>query len=213
MCSVLPMIDCHSPIHPSPEDCMTILQILDVDQQKQSDMHINRKRKVQFAPSPSIASSAAADVCTLQPSCADKLWYRKSEISQFKADARQLVQAIRSPNEFLEDDSLRGLESSTLERRIHRHKTIQCTLSAYRKNMNPEDVAKIARICGTWNAEVAFVQACHDYFAVYPRKQVKIPKVSNQPPAFPFALRKGKSRTLPYHQHKQPQRNVRRRIS
>ncbi|CAJ1955739.1 unnamed protein product [Cylindrotheca closterium] len=173
-------------------------------------MHCKR-RKVQFASSPSIVSPA--DDSTLQPHCPDQLWYRKSEISKFKADTRQLVKAIRSPEEVLKDSSLRGLESSTLERRLYRHKTIQCTLSAYRKNMNIEDVAKIARVCGTWNVEIAFVQACHDYFAAYPTKQVKLPKVSFQPPDFPFALRKPKSRNLQYDHRDQPQRNVRRRIS
>lgn len=199
---------------------MTILQILESDTQKQSDkrcalgsdMLRTRRRKVQFAPFPSIVARTA-DEC-LHQTCVEDLWYRKSQISEFKADARQLVQSIRSPEEFLKDDSLRGLESSILERRLHRHKTIQCTLSAYRKNMNADDVAKIARVCGAWNEEVAFVQACRDYFAAYPRnQQVELPKVPSQPPPFPFALRKGKSRTVDHHHKRQPQRNVRRRIS
>eukprot|EP00526_Cylindrotheca_closterium_P022522 CAMPEP_0113611088 /NCGR_PEP_ID=MMETSP0017_2-20120614/5369_1 /TAXON_ID=2856 /ORGANISM="Cylindrotheca closterium" /LENGTH=178 /DNA_ID=CAMNT_0000520011 /DNA_START=287 /DNA_END=823 /DNA_ORIENTATION=+ /assembly_acc=CAM_ASM_000147 len=167
----------------------------------------NKRRKVQFAPSPSIVASTESP----QPD-ADQLWYRKSEISEFKADARRLVQATRSPEDFLKDASLRGLESSTLERRLYRHKTIQCTLSAYKKSMNPEDVAKIAHICGTWNVEVAFVEACRDYYAAYPRKQVVVPKVSSEPPAFPFALRRAKSRAPPCH-HEQPKRKVRRRLS
>ncbi|KAL3941499.1 MAG: hypothetical protein SGBAC_004145 [Bacillariaceae sp.] len=204
----------HSPIHPSPEDCITILQILDTggDQRKGSISPRKKRRKVQFAPSPSLGASAA---CSTHPASAtEELWYTKSEIREFKAEARQLVHSIRSPKDFIKDDLLRGLESSTLERRLFSHKTIQCTLSAYKKNMNPEDVAKIARICGTWNAEIALVQACRDYSSVYNHEmQAKVPKVSTQPPAFPFALRKAKSRALPQCHPEQPERSVRRRVS
>lgn len=191
------------PVHPSPEDCIKILQILDMPHTTTT-----RRRRVQIAPQPSIVPSAKADYELNQ------LWYKRSEINEFKAEARQLVLATSSPKAFLKDDSLRGLESSTLERRLHRHKTIQCTLSAYKKKMNPEDVAKIARICATWNTETAFVQACRDYYTVYPPnepKQVKVPRVSSRPPAFPFALRRAKSRTLPSF-HEQTQRRVRRRV-
>lgn len=218
MCRVSPMdyfststSSSSTPVHPSPEDCIKILQILGDSPQKQSDMMPFKRRRVHFASEPLIISSSGE----CMQDFASQLWYKRSEINEFKLEARQLVLATTSPKSFLKDDSLRGLESSTLERRLHRHKTIQCTLSAYKKNMNTDDVAKIARICATWNTEIAFVQACRDYYTVYPPhelQQIKVPKVSSKPPAFPFALRRAKSRTIPTFQE-HDQRRVRRRVA
>lgn len=180
--STITMIDYYPsspvPVHPSPEDCMKILQILGdspIKQQNDSQYNSNnasvRRRRVHFSSEPATVVSESSDALDF----ADQVWYKRSQINEFKTEARQLVLSTTSTKAYLKDDRLRGLESSTMERRLHRHKTIQCVLSAYKKHMTQEDVAKISRVCATWNTQIAFVQACRDHYTVYPpNQQVKV---------------------------------------
>jgi hypothetical protein len=194
--------------HPTPADCLTILQILEDDCIPSSGTRTSKRtRRVHFSTEHFSTSSRHS------PQNADRLWYQPAEIISFKQEARKLVKASRS-NLFHSDDMMRGLESCTLERQLNRHKTIQCILSAHKKGMKPDDTAKIAKICAAWSEEVAFVQACHDYCNVYqPTMKGQLPKLSNSPPEFPFALRRGKSRSNNRDQSSSRRRRVRRRMT
>lgn len=121
------------------------------------------------------------------------LWYQRQEILLFKKQARDLFlqHASRSLKE--SDDLVlpRGLECCYMERRVYRHKTIQCILGAVRKGMSSDEVAKVSRMCSVWNEGIALIQACKDYCSVYkPSMRSLIPKLSNNPPEFPFALKR-----------------------
>jgi hypothetical protein len=204
-------VSSHSPTpHPTPEDCLTILQILDdncIDLPSSGTRTFKRIRRVRFSAEQCSTSSRYS------PQNADRLWYQPAEIISFKQQARKLVKASRSSS-FHNDDMMRGLESCTLERQLNRHKTIQCILSAYKKGMKPDDTAKIAKICAAWSEEVAFVQACHDYCNVYqPTMKGQIPQISNTPPEFPFTLRRGKSRSNNRDQSSSRRRRVRRHMT
>jgi hypothetical protein len=148
------------------------------------------KRRVRFAP---VVSSS-----TPNPLARDdlkQLWYNRQDLAAFSSEARKLASSDRSKYQVCE--SLRGLECRTLERRLHRHKTIQCTLSAHKKGMNADQTARVARTCTAWNEEIAFFQACHDYYNIYhPSITPSIPEVSNTPPKFPFELKRAANDTF-----------------
>jgi hypothetical protein len=183
-------------ILPTPEDFMALTKVL--------AKPTTTKRRVRFAP----AVSSSSSTCPLAREELSELWYNQQDLANLKYQARKLAMAARQHGNKHNYDVLRGLENCTLERHLHRHRTIQCTLSAHRKGMSAGETAMIARRCTAWNEEIAFVQACHDYCTVYqPSIAAGIPEVSNTPPKFPFALKRA------IVDLSEPQRRVRRRTS
>jgi hypothetical protein len=178
-------------LHPSPEDCLTILEILGFEMQSSSSSHPNsmhQKRRVRFSMQPSIQVPTNRSDRDQQ-----SFWYQQREIVAFKKQARKNFKS----------------HGGTLQRQLHRHKSIQCTLSAYKKGMSIENIAKVARACAKWSREIAFMQACHDYADAYqPQLTKTIPKLSNIPPEFPFALKRAKSSRTNF----PTKRRVRRRV-
>ena len=117
------------------------------------------------------------------------LWYNRQDLSLFKYQAREIVSS--STLQSRKGDILRGFEGCSLDRQWYKHMTIQCTVSAYEKGMSRKRIASMAQRCGEWNKEVAFIQACHDYFEIYrPSLVSEIPEVPVTPPKFPFAMKR-----------------------
>ena len=175
-----------SATHPSPEDCLNILRILGDDEDDKETPY----RRVRFNMNHSFTTTLLDDSSSL-----DDMWYQPQEIFAFRKQARKLLKTRKKNNQGImmmncDDEVFRGLECWVLERRLHRHKTIQCTLSAYKKGMSSDVTAQIANRCAAWSREIAFVQASHDYYNVYqPSMASRIPKLSNIPPEFPFTLK------------------------
>ena len=167
---------------PSLKDCMTIprKEMPDIVSVK------GRRRRARFSPLVSVSTDTHSthDV---------SLWYNRVEIFAFKEHIKEQARNFFLENKTNEQSNElpRGLEAYNLERRLHRHRTIQCTLSAYRKGMKAEDVAKVAHACGVWNNGIALIQACKDYCEVYQPSMIsQVPQLSSNPPKFPFALKR-----------------------
>lgn len=167
---------------PSLKDCMTI------PRKEMSDIVSVKggRRRARFSPLVSVSTDTHSthDV---------SLWYNRAEISAFKEHIKEQARNFFLENKTNEqtNELPRGLEAYNLERRLHRHRTIQCTLSAYRKGMKAEEVAKVAHACGVWNCGIALIQACKDYCEVYQPSMIsQVPKLSSNPPKFPFALKR-----------------------
>ena len=191
--------------HPSPEDCLKILRIL------QDDHPESTSRRVRFNTLPSF--NASLDSISLDM---DSLWYQPAEITAFRKKARKSLKRFQKMKDLglVTNAKFRGLECWALERRLYRHRTIQCTLSAHKRGMGPDLTAQIARRCTLWNEEIALLQASHDYCHAYePAKASSIPKVFNVPPEFPFSLIPAISRTRDHsHISSKKRRRVRRRM-
>ena len=134
---------------PSLKDCMTIPRkeiMADIVSVK------GGRRRARFSPLVSVSTDTHSthDV---------SLWYNRAEISAFKEHIKEQARNFFLENKTNEqtNELPRGLEAYNLERRLHRHRTIQCTLSAYRKGMKAEDVAKVAHACGVWNCGIALI--------------------------------------------------------
>ena len=133
------------------------------------------------------------------------LWFSREDLAQFKYQSRRLSNAGVSDKKAF--DSLRGLECNSLGRLMHKHMTVQCIVSAYKKGMSPREIAAMARVCSNWNGEVALLQACHDYFDVHqPNLASNFPRVPSTPPKFPFELKRA---TINTHRNA---RRLRRRV-
>ena len=136
-----------------------------------------------------------------------ELWYSPHDLAAFKFEARKLSAALASGRKT--EESLRGFENSSLERLMYRHMTIQCVVSAHKKQMSPRQIAEMSRKCTQWNEEVAFFQACHDYCDVYqPAALPSLPKVPTTAPQFPFQLKRAAQESP-----SSCRRRVRRRLS
>jgi hypothetical protein len=134
------------------------------------------RRQVRFAPLVSTCSSSPLPFEDLK-----ELWYDPKDLASFKSQARKAL--ARSSI----SDDIRGLEHCNVERQKHKFLCIRCTLSANRKGLSPDETAIVAKKCTAWSEEVAFLQACHDYYTVYePTMTASIPHVSIIPPEFPY---------------------------
>lgn len=169
----------------------------------QSNLPISQRKRTRVRFSPSVATCEAKHSETENDTNA--LWYNRQALAAFKTEAKQQFMVHQLYRIHGGQDSLRGLENCTVQRQYWRHRTIQATLSAHKKGMNGLDIAAVSRKCTTWNEEIAFVQACHDYCEVYQPEMI-LPQVPVNPPRFPFELKRAN------HQESQ-RRRVRRRTS
>jgi hypothetical protein len=155
---------------------------------------------VRFAPMVSVSPS----LC-IPPLDVSRVWYNSNDLAGFKRSAKEAAAAFfdrggRNSSSVLllrddgscsgendDDDDHRGIECCSYGRQRQRFLAIRCTLSAHRRGMGADETAKVSQRCTAWNAQVAFVQACHDYATVYqPNLSHMIPPVHAEPPAFPY---------------------------
>jgi hypothetical protein len=153
------------------EDYITLIKMLSIEP--------SRKR-VRFEPTVSSSNPGPLSQEDLRA-----LWYDRQDLAQFRSELRKLASSAGSLN----CNSLRGLESSSYSRKLHKHMTIQCTISAHKNGMSADQTAAMSRKCTEWNERVAYAQACHDYCNVY-QPSMALPELSNKPPQFPFALKR-----------------------
>lgn len=145
-----------------------------------SDMSLLKRRIVRFAPMISVSPSNG-----VSPTEASQVWYTVTDLAGFKYNAKVAAYSFRMGTPSCED--VRGIESSTSARQTRRFLAVRCTLSAHRNGLSADETAFVAQRCTAWNAEVAFVQACHDYAEIYrPDLSRMIPEVDIVPPEFPF---------------------------
>ncbi|KAG7343422.1 hypothetical protein IV203_021367 [Nitzschia inconspicua] len=118
-----------------------------------------------------------------------QIWYGASELFAFRREGRDIALSFRKGLVPASPGQYRGFENTAPNRQQQRHLSIRCTLSAHRKGLNTEDTASVAKMCNEWSTELAFVQACHDYFDIYqPHLTCMIPDISSIPgPHYPSA--------------------------
>ena len=143
--------------------------------------NIPKKKCVSFATTMMIAS-----IDRFNDEEVKQVWYEVKELNHFKREAREAAISYRKGL----DGDFRGFENCTFIRQKQRFMSIRCTLSAFHKGLSPRDVAKVAQTLNSWANDVSFIQACHDYAAIYESSMTNsIPCVSSmQPPEFPFAV-------------------------
>ena len=132
-----------------------------------------------------------------------KLWYDGKTISNFRSNAIKLVSSLGRNSKGddqheITTETKRGLERWALPRQLHRHKTVQCIVSAYKKGLSSHQTMMMSQRCSSWNVEIALFQACHDYYEVHQQHSGMIsplPVELNTPPPFPFELTRIKKRT------------------
>jgi hypothetical protein len=92
-------------------------------------------------------------------------WYSYDELIAFKQESVQFAvySTARSGSFALP----RGMEGCTKERLKHKANTVRCVVVAHKKGKSPDYVAALSQKCSGWNTELAFHQACRDYFELY----------------------------------------------
>eukprot|EP00539_Tryblionella_compressa_P004870 CAMPEP_0178768476 /NCGR_PEP_ID=MMETSP0744-20121128/20265_1 /TAXON_ID=913974 /ORGANISM="Nitzschia punctata, Strain CCMP561" /LENGTH=202 /DNA_ID=CAMNT_0020424561 /DNA_START=128 /DNA_END=736 /DNA_ORIENTATION=+ len=145
---------------------------------------------------------------------AKHIWYEKTDLMNFRRDARDVALSFRKGVAPATPGAYRGFESVAPLRQRQRHLSIRCTLSAHRKGLSVDETASIARRCNSWSNEVAFVQACHDYADIYrPDMSCMIPVVTSMaPPAFPYTVVVQSKRRVSVQGDQDSGRRVRQRV-
>jgi hypothetical protein len=150
-----------------------------------------RRRRVRFASAITWVDSSTSNLTSEEVS---ERWYGLSELTAFKAQAKQLAKSERTNRPSVQhadgDSTMRGLESYSAARQTYKHMAIRCTLSAHNQGMSADDTALVASICSAWNDEMSRIQAFQDFCHVYrPSMLNHIPKVASVPSTFPFPLK------------------------
>jgi hypothetical protein len=199
---------------PTAEDLAFLLDCFNADQQQ---LPQEEERHVRFAP---VVTSAPPATNPLAFEDLKEFWYSADELGQFKMQARNLVRGgHKSTATSGEEESLRGFEHTNPLRQRHRRMTIRCTVSAARQGLRGEQLESVARKCTQWNADIALMQACHDFAIVYKPQMViaRIPPAGGEnPPAFPFAVKSSSSSKRCYSNDNNTDaatRNVRQRVT
>jgi len=141
----------------------------------------------------------------------DDVWYRHSELVQFKDDARNLSRQIRGVCDLVEADqplldtridlalqqtnncSSRGLENRvSLERQRNKLLATRVIVKAQERYANPEELAMLASKCTAWAKEVALCTGYQDFYQVYNPTMVHlVPNTMSS--KFPFDTKRSSS--------------------
>jgi hypothetical protein len=144
------------------------------------------RKQVRFAEAETTEIESPS-VSTAQPPPSSRAdiqsrWYSKGELNAFKSSSVQLVTYSRRMfgiNALLP----RGLEAWTRLRSQHRAKTVRCVVAAYKQGRGADYTAELSRKLSGWNTELAFTDACRDYFECYrPMLAHLVPYVLSGPP-------------------------------
>jgi hypothetical protein len=169
----------------SNEDFASLLKALT---SKDASKQQPRRKRVRF--SSKLSCCSISNKLTREES--KSLWYDAQTIFTFRSNARRTAFSMERKahvEQQEEEKNTRGLEICTFERQLHRHKTIQCILSSCQNGHIPERTAMMAQQCSAWNRDMAILQACHDFFEAH-QPHLRLPKICNTPPAFPFQLKR-----------------------
>jgi len=151
------------------------------------------KRKVEFAAETfDIQETTTPATSFVTNDDLQSRWYSTDELVSFKKTAVQLT--IHSANHFGPCAMPRGMEGCTAERLKHQKNTIRCVVLAHKKQKGAEYTAAISQKCSSWNKDLAFHQACRDYFEIYePNLIGQIPPVQSGPPKIELVKRRSSS--------------------
>ena len=110
----------------------------------------------------------------------NELWYKPSDLSQFKSDARDICRLLKEEGmvgDILLDvelsnsncgDCTRGLEHRiSIERQKNKYITMRAILKAQQRYSKPEQLAHVAIKCTAWAKEVALVTGYQDFYQAY----------------------------------------------
>ena len=143
----------------------------------------------------------------------DEIWYRTSDVEEFRSNARDLCRQLRQDSNVTTEDSVRGLEYRTsADRQTRKDLTIKCVLKAQTKTSSARTLAYVYHKCNAWTVDAAKVAAASDYSAAYdlPASDAPIPPMANYP--LPFRYRSHKKRTSEICSPSDPERRVRRKV-
>ena len=130
------------------------------------------------------------------PRNAKHIWYRKTDMSAFKAECRRIVslnQELCTNNQQQQQQPsclslYRGLECYSLRRKKQKIIANRCVLNAQKVGMMATDIAIMYRNTNYWSSDVAFIQGIQDYVDVYPVASCMIPSPPSPSPPFLFAV-------------------------
>ena len=137
-----------------------------------------RRRRVSFETAENETHIAASSDMTQEERC--ELWYKPSDLNQFKSDARDICRRLRDEGmvgDILLDvelsnsncaDCTRGLEHRvSVERQKNKYITMRAILKAQQRYSKPEQLAHVAIKCTAWAKEVALVTGYQDFYQAY----------------------------------------------
>lgn len=140
-------------------------------------------------------------------------WYSKDELSIMKSSAVQLWASRRKafgPHVA----TPRGMESYTKQRTDHRNNAVRYVLLAHKVGKGEDFIAELSQKLSSWNAELAFTDACRDYFDVYRPALVHfVPLVLSGPPKITLVPKRGASPTNACPTLDHQSRRVRRKLA
>ena len=122
------------------------------------------------------------------------LWYGPEELHRIRHQIRASIHANRTDPQIYRLP--RGMELFASEERVHhRRMTRRYIQSASRNGMDQDTIAGMSRHCTARSAEIAVVQAKHDFASVYPVRsdgvRQALPSMTlNRMPPIPIVSRK-----------------------
>mmetsp|Transcript_30360 Transcript_30360/g.32723 ORF Transcript_30360/g.32723 Transcript_30360/m.32723 type:complete len:215 (+) Transcript_30360:53-697(+) len=145
------------------------------------------------------------------------VWFDSTELNSIRAQGRELMLSYRkkynrslSTIDYSDSQFYRGFESCTLQRQRQRILSNRSVVYGHRQGMNDKEVAMVYKTCSDWSIKVAFIQAIHDYFDIYPSTTVLQPTIASMflptPLSLPFSI-------LSYKVLQQQQKNKRRIVA
>jgi hypothetical protein len=112
-----------------------------------------------------------------------RIWYPTAELDQFKTEARALCRSLREQQKEHDVDVPRGLEQRVCcQRQRHRYLAVRCVLKAQQRSRCSDFVGMVAHKCNRWAADIAQLEAQHDFVDVYkPSLKRMLPQVKDLP--------------------------------
>jgi len=101
---------------------------------------------------------------------ANDIWYSAIEVACFKAKGREMAASYRKLGAHqlqIENECYRGFEGYTFLRQRQRLMSNRCAVYANKQGIDANTTAAMYQHCNHWSSDVAFVQAIHDYVAIY----------------------------------------------
>ena len=177
---------------------------LQMQQQQQFYAPKKAKKSVRFNQIVHVAPFERAS-----PEEANHIWYSAGEVAVMKANGRELAASYRklgpsrvnnnnNNNDDDDDEDYRGFEGYTPLRQRQRLLSNRCAVYAHKQGLDADATAAMYQRCNEWSANVAFVQAIHDFVGTFGGDDSSrtmmmrtIPSVAAMipPPDLPFAVR------------------------
>jgi hypothetical protein len=183
-----------------------------VDRNLEMDTMKRSTKTVNFAEVEAIEIKSPLPPSLPPPSTNDlqSRWYSKDELNTMKSRAVQL--SVYRRQVFGPHALPRGMEACTKQRSEHRKNVARYVVLAHKMGRGEEYTAELSQKLSSWNVDLAFTDACRDYFEIYRPGMVHlVPPVLTGPPKIALVPKRGAPTNVLTLQHQS--RRVRRKLS